>query len=51
MFKTNCQKVYQNTRGKWLIRGTKRRKVSQLQSLEVHNRISWDYLVKDSLIP
>ena len=34
------QKVDQHTGGKWLIHGTKRRKDNQLQSLELHCRIS-----------
>ena len=33
-FKLDFQKVYQHTRGKWLIHGTKHSKDSQLQSLE-----------------
>ena len=34
-FNVDVQKVDQHTRGKWLIRGTKRRKDNQLQSLEL----------------
>ena len=33
--KLNFKKVDQHTGGKWLIRGTKRRKDNQLQSLEL----------------
>ena len=39
-FQLNLQKVDQHTGGKWLIRGIKRRKDNQLQSLELPNRIS-----------
>ena len=39
-FKLDFQKVDQNTRGKWLIHGTKRRKGNQLQSLELPCKIS-----------
>ena len=39
-FKLDFQKVDQHTGGKWLIHGTKRRKDSQLQSLELPCRIS-----------
>ena len=39
-FKIDFKKVEQHTRGKWLIHGTKRRKDNQLQSLELHCRIS-----------
>ena len=33
--KLDFQKMDQNTRGKWLIRGTKHRKDNQFQSLEL----------------
>ena len=39
-FKLHFRKVDQHTVGKWLINGTKRRKHSQLQSLELPCRIS-----------
>ena len=39
-FKQDFQKVEQHTGGKWLIRGTKRRKDNQLLSLELPCRIS-----------
>ena len=39
-FKLDFQKVDQHTEGKWLIHGTKRHKDNQLQSLELHCRIS-----------
>ena len=39
-FKLDFEKVNQDTGGKWLIHGTKRRKDNQLQSLELHCRIS-----------
>ena len=39
-FKLDFQKVDQHTGGKWLIRGTKRRKDNPLQSLELPCRIS-----------
>ena len=39
-FLLDFQKVDQHTGGKWLIRGTKRRKDTQLQSLELPCRIS-----------
>ena len=39
-FQLDFQKVDQHTEGKWLIHGTKRRKDSQLQSLELTCRIS-----------
>ena len=39
-FKIEFQKVDQDTGGKWLIHGTKRRKDNQLQSLELPFRIS-----------
>ena len=39
-FKLDFQNVDQNTRGKWLIHGTKYRKDNQLQSLELPCRIS-----------
>ena len=39
-FKLDFQKVDQYTRGKWLIHRTKRRNDNQLQSLELHCRIS-----------
>ena len=39
-FKLDFQKVDQHTGGKWLIHGTKHRKDNQLQSLELHCRIS-----------
>ena len=41
-FKLDFQKVDQHTGGKWLIHGTKRRRVkdNQLQSLELPRRIS-----------
>ena len=39
-FKLDFQKMDQLTGGKWLIHGTKRRKVNQLQSLELPCRIS-----------
>ena len=38
--KLDFQKVDQHAGGKWLIHGTKRRKDNQLQSLELHCRIS-----------
>ena len=41
-FKLDFQKVDQHTGGKWLIHGTKRRKVNQLQSLELPCRITWN---------
>ena len=40
-FKLDLPKVDQQTGGKWLIHGTKRRKDNQLQSLELHCRISY----------
>ena len=39
-FERDFQKVYQHTGGKWLIRGTKRRKDNELQSLELPCRLS-----------
>ena len=39
-FKLDFQKVDQQTRGKWPIHGTTRRKDNQLQSLELPCRIS-----------
>ena len=39
-FKLDLQKVDQHTRGKWLIHNTNRRKVNQLESLELPCRIS-----------
>ena len=39
-FKLDFQKVDQHTGGKWLTRGTKRRKDNQLQSLELLCSIS-----------
>ena len=39
-FRLDFQKVDQHTRGKWLIHGTKRRKDTQLESLELARRIS-----------
>ena len=39
-FKLDFQKVDQYTGGKCFIHGTKRRKDNQLQSLELHCRIS-----------
>ena len=39
-FKLDFQKVDQQTGGKWLIHGTKRRKDNQLQSLELPCKIS-----------
>ena len=39
-FKLEFQKVNQNTEGKWLIHGTKRRKNNQLQSMELPCRIA-----------
>ena len=39
-FKLDFQNVDQHTGGKWLIHGTKRRKDSELQSLELPCRIS-----------
>ena len=39
-FKLDFQKVDQQTGGKWLFHGTKRRKDNQLQSLELTCRIS-----------
>ena len=39
-FKLDFRKVDQHTGAKWLIRGTKRRKDNQLQSLEHPCRIS-----------
>ena len=39
-FKIAFQEENQHTRGKWLIHGTKHRKDNQLQSLELHCRIS-----------
>ena len=38
--KLDFQKVGQHTEAKWLIHGTKHRKDSQLQSLELPRRIS-----------
>ena len=40
-FKLDFPKVGQNTGGKWLIHGTKRRKDNQVQSLELPYTISW----------
>ena len=39
-FKLDFQKVDQHTGGKWLINGIKRRKVNQLQSLELPCTVS-----------
>ena len=39
-FELDFQKVDRHTGGKWLDRGTKRRKDNQLQSLELPCRIS-----------
>ena len=39
-FKLDFQKMEQHTGAKWLIHDTKRRKDNQLQSLELHCRIS-----------
>ena len=39
-FKLDFQKKDQHTGGKWLIRGTKHHRDNQLQSPEVHCRIS-----------
>ena len=39
-FKLDFQNMDQQTGGKWLIHGTKRRKDNQLQSLELPCRIS-----------
>ena len=39
-FKPDFQNVDQHTGGKLLIHGTKRRKDNQMQSLELHCRIS-----------
>ena len=39
-FKLDFQQMDQRTGGKWLIRGTKRRKGNQLQSQELPCRIS-----------
>ena len=39
-FKLDFQKVDHHTGGKWLIHGTKRHKDNELQSLELHCRIS-----------
>ena len=38
-FKIDFQKVNQQTRGKWLIHGTKRHNDNQLQSLELPWRL------------
>ena len=40
-FKLDFQKVDQQTGGKWLIHGTKRRRDNQLQNLKLPCRISW----------
>ena len=39
-FRLDFQKVDHHTWGKWLIRGTKRHKNNQLQSMELPRRIS-----------
>ena len=39
-FKIDFQQVDQQTAGKWLIHGTKPHEDNQLQSLELHRRIS-----------